>query len=61
MSFKAAATHDDRLVVKTEISIPWDSAVEDNSVMTGDIRPQNSVAGNEKKKNGQLGIGGRKN
>ncbi len=50
MSFKAAATHDDRLIVKTEISIPWDSAVEDNSVMAGDIRPQDSVAGNEKKK-----------
>lgn len=50
MSFKAAATHDDRLVVKTEISIPRDSAVEDNSVMTGDIRPQNSVAGEEKRK-----------
>ncbi len=61
MSFKAAASHQDRFVIKTEIGIPWDSAVKNDSVMNGNIRTEDSVANNEKEKNSQFGISGREN
>ena len=61
MSFKAPSGHQYWFVVKTEVSIPGNSTVKDNSVMNGNIRAKNSVAGNEEKENSQFCIRGRKN
>ncbi len=61
MSFKTATCHKDRSVVKTEIGIPWNSVIKNNSVMKSNIRSQNSIADNEKQEYCQFGIGGWKN
>lgn len=61
MSFKAAAGHQYRFVIKAEVSIPWNSTVKDDSVMDSDIRAKDSVAGNEEQENAQFCIRGWKN
>lgn len=61
MSFKAASGHQNRFIVKTEVSIPWNSTVEYDSVMDGNIGAKDSVAGDKKQENTQFGIRGWEN
>lgn len=61
MSFKTSAGHKDRFVVKAEVSIPRNPAIENNPVMNGNIRTKDSVTGDEKQKNTQFRIRGWKN
>lgn len=61
MSFKASAGHQDGFIVKTEVGIPWNPAVENDSVMNSNIRTKDSITADEKQKNTQLGISGWKN
>lgn len=61
MSFKAASSHQNRFVVKAKISVPWNSAIEDDSVMDGNVRAKDSIAGHEEQENTQFCIRGRKN
>jgi len=60
MSFKASSGHQDRFIIKTEICIPGNSAVENDPVMKGNIRSQNSITGNEEQKYCHFCIRGRK-
>lgn len=59
MSFKAASSHQDRFVVKAEVGVPRNSAIEDNSVMNGNIRTQNSVTDDKEQENCKFSVGGR--
>lgn len=49
MPFIASAREHNRAVIETEIRIPWNSVVENNPVIYGDVCAQNAVETDKKK------------
>ena len=50
MSFKTAAGHYNRAVVKTEIGIPGNTVIENNAVIPRDYGSQNAVGAEKNQK-----------
>jgi hypothetical protein len=61
MSFETSSGHDDRFIIKTEISIPRYPIVKNNLVMNGNIGSQISITNQKEKKNDQFYSGCREN
>ena len=58
---KATARVDDGAVVETEIGIPRNSLIVNNSVIDGDIGTENSVSNQKNNKQESFRFGGREN